>query len=404
MIPLDEAQTHIIDRCPPLPVTSVPLREARGLVTAEGVSSPEQIPPFDNTAVDGFAVRAADTAPAGAEGDGNAVSLSIVGTIAAGAAPTVPVEPGQAIRIMTGAPMPDGADAVAMVEWTSVDGETVTIDRSVSAGDAVRGAGEDLQPGDAVFEPGTELTPGHLGVLASIGRYDVKVGKRPRVGVFSTGDELIEGSQPLQPGQIRDSNRHTLIALAERDGFEAVDLGMIPDDEDKIEAAVRSGAADCDALLTSGGVSMGDYDYVKAVLSRIADMRWMQVAIKPAKPLAFGLMGDTPVFGLPGNPVSSMVSYELFARPGLRSMMGHSQLHRPRVAGVAGQDWRRGPDGKTHFVRVRIDDSGGAYAVVSAGGQGSHQLTAMAGADALAIVPDGDGFATGDAMQFFWVN
>ena len=404
MIPLDEAQTHIIDRCPPLPVTSVPLREARGLVTAEGVSSPEQIPPFDNTAVDGFALRAADTAEAGAEGDGNAVSLSIVGTIAAGAAPTVPVEPGQAIRIMTGAPMPDGADAVAMVEWTSVDGETVTIDRSVSEGNALRRAGEDLEPGDAVFEPGTELTPGHLGVLASIGRYDVKVGKRPRVGVFSTGDELIEGSQPLQPGQIRDSNRHTLIALAERDGFEAVDLGMIPDDEDQIEAAVRSGAAECDALLTSGGVSMGDYDYVKAVLSRIADMRWMQVAIKPAKPLAFGLMGDTPVFGLPGNPVSSMVSYELFARPGLRSMMGHSQLHRPRVAGVAGQDWRRGPDGKTHFVRVRIDDTDGGYAVVSAGGQGSHQLTAMAGADALAIVPDGDGFAQGDPMQFFWVN
>ncbi|MEM7288037.1 MAG: gephyrin-like molybdotransferase Glp [Actinomycetota bacterium] len=404
MIPLDEAQTHVVDRCPPLPVVSVSLREARGLVTAEGVTSPEQIPPFDNTAVDGFAVRAADTEPAGAEGDGRSVSLAIVGTIAAGAAPTVPVESGQAIRIMTGAPMPDGADSVAMVEWTSVEGETVTIDRSVSAGDAVRHAGEDLEPGDPVFEPGTELTPGHLGVLASIGRYDVKVGKRPKVGVFSTGDELIEGPQQLQPGQIRDSNRHTLIALAERDGFEVVDLGMIPDDEEAIEAAVRSGAADCDALLTSGGVSMGDYDYVKAVLSRIADMRWMQVAIKPAKPFAFGLMGDTPVFGLPGNTVSSMVSYEMFARPGLRSMMGHSDLHRPRVAGVAGQDWRRGPDGKTHFVRVRIEGSGGEYAVVSAGGQGSHQLTAMAGADALAIVPDGDGFAQGDPMQFFWLT
>ena len=175
-------------------------------------------------------------------------------------------------------------------------------------------------------------------------------------------------------------------------------------DEDQIEAAVRSGAAECDALLTSGGVSMGDYDYVKAVLSRIADMRWMQVAIKPAKPFAFGLLGETPVFGLPGNPVSSMVSYELFARPGLRSMMGHTQLHRPRVAGVAGQDWRRGPDGKTHFVRVRIDTAADTYAVVSAGGQGSHQLTAMAGADALAVVPDGDGYNEGDAMRFFWVN
>lgn len=404
MIPLDEAQAHVIDRCPPLPVVSMPLREARGLITAERVTSPEQIPPFDNTAVDGFAVRAADTAVAGADGDGASVSLRIVGTIAAGAAPTAPVGPGEAMRIMTGAPMPDGADAVAMVEWTSVAGDTVTIDRSVSVGDAVRRAGEDLQPGDAVFEAGTELTPGHLGVLASIGRYDVKVAKRPRVGVFSTGDELVEGSQPLRPGQIRDANRHTLIALVERDGFEAVDLGMVPDDEETIEAAVRSGAADCDALLTSGGVSMGDYDYVKAVLGRIADMRWMQVAIKPAKPFAFGLIGDTPVFGLPGNPVSSMVSYELFARPGLRSMMGHAVLHRPRVVGVAGQDWRRGPDGKTHFVRVRIDTSDGDHAVVSAGGQGSHQLTAMAGADALAIVPDGDGFALGDAMPFFWLH
>ena len=404
MIPLDEAQAHVVDLCPPLPVVSVALREARGLVTAEGVTSPEQIPPFDNTAVDGFAVRSTDTAGAGAEGDDGSVSLTVVDTIPAGGTPSVPVQTGEAIRIMTGAPMPDGADAVAMVEWTSVDGETVTLDRSVAAGNAVRHAGEDLEPGDAVFEAGTELTPGHLGVLASIGRYEVKVGKRPKVGVFSTGDELVEGSQPLEAGQIRDSNRHTLLALADRDGFEAIDLGMIPDDEDQIEAAVRSGAAECDALLTSGGVSMGDYDYVKAVLSRIADMRWMQVAIKPAKPFAFGLLGETTVFGLPGNPVSSMVSYELFARPGLRSMMGHTQLHRPRVAGVAGQDWRRGPDGKTHFVRVRIDTAADTYAVVSAGGQGSHQLTAMAGADALAVVPDGDGYNAGDAMRFFWVN
>ena len=404
MIPLDEAQAHVIERCPPLPVLSVPLRDARGLVTAEGVTSPEQIPPFANTAVDGFAVLASDTAAAGTEDDGASVSLTVVDTIAAGVAPSVPVQPGQAIRIMTGAPLPDGADAVAMVEWTSVDGDQVTIDRAVDHGHAVRHAGEDLQPGDAVFQAGAELTPGHLGVLASIGRYEVQVRKRPRVGVFSTGDELIEGPQSLRPGQIRDANRHTLIALAERDGFEAVDLGIIADDEDLIEAAVRSGAADCDALVTSGGVSMGDYDYVKAVLSRIADMRWMQVAIKPAKPLAFGLLGDTPVFGLPGNPVSSMVSYELFARPGLRSMMGHHQLHRPRVDGVAGQDWRRGPDGKTHFVRVRIESSPAGYAVVSAGGQGSHQLTAMAGADALAVVPDGDGFAQGDPMTFFWVN
>ena len=210
--------------------------------------------------VHGGAVTVVDHlgAGAGAEGDDGSVSLTVVDTIPAGGTPSVPVQTGEAIRIMTGAPMPDGADAVAMVEWTSVDGETVTLDRSVAAGNAVRHAGEDLEPGDAVFEADTELTPGHLGVLASIGRYEVKVGKRPKVGVFSTGDELVEGSQPLEAGQIRDSNRHTLLALADRDGFEAIDLGMIPDDEDQIEAEVRSGAAECDALLTSGGVSMGD--------------------------------------------------------------------------------------------------------------------------------------------------
>ena len=401
MIPLDEAQAHVLDRCAPLPSAAVALREARGLVTTAAVAANEQIPPFDNTAVDGFAVRAADVAGAS---EADPARLTVIGTIAAGAAPTVPVGEGEAIRIMTGAPMPDGADAVAMVEWTSVDGDTVSIDREVGLGNAVRGAGEDLQPGDAVFESGVELTPGHLGVLASIGRYEVDVVKRPRIGVFSTGDELIEGPQALEPGQIRDANRHTLIALAERDGFDAVDLGMIPDDEDAIEAAVRNGAAECDALLTSGGVSMGDYDYVKAVLARIADMRWMQVAIKPAKPLAFGLMDGTPVFGLPGNPVSSMVSYELFARPGIRKMAGHQELHRPRLSGVAGQDWRRGPDGKTHFVRTRVERSGGTHAITSAGGQGSHQLTAMAGADALAVLPDGDGVGEGERMEFFFVN
>ncbi len=190
----------------------------------------------------------------------------------------------------------------------------------------------------------------------------------------------------------------------ERDGFEAVDLGLIRDDEDAIEAALMAGVADCDAVLTSGGVSMGDYDYVKAVLDRIGDMRWMQVAIKPAKPLAFGLIGAVPVFGLPGNPVSSMVSYELFARPSLRKMMGHPALHRRRLAGHCAGPWPRRPDGKTHFVRALVDLVDGAWQVSSAGGQGSHQLTAMAGADALAVLDDGDGLDAGDAMAFFFVD
>lgn len=370
------------------------------MVTASSVAAAEQIPPFDNTAVDGFALHAADTVGAT---EATPASLTVVGTIAAGDAPTRPVERGEAIRIMTGAPLPDGADAVAMVEWTRTEGDQVLIDQTVELGNAVRHAGEDLEPGDLVFEPGTELTPGHLGVLASIGRYEVDVIRRPIVGVFSTGDELVEGAQQLQPGQIRDANRHTLLALLERDGYEAVDLGMIRDDEALIEDAVRGGVERCDAVLTSGGVSMGDYDYVKAVLDRIGDMRWMQVAIKPAKPLAFGLVDDTPVFGLPGNPVSSMVSFELFARPGLRKMMGHGTLHRERLLGTTAQDFRRRPDGKTHFARVRIERDHAVFRIRSAGGQGSHQLTAMAGADALAILPDGDGVESDAPMEFFFI-
>lgn len=399
MIPLEEAQAYVLGRVGPLEAADVELRAARRLVTAETVTSAEQIPPFANTAVDGYAVLAADTD--GATSDAPAV-LDVVDTLPAGAAPSTPVAAGQAIRIMTGAPLPPGADAVAMVEWTESldDGDRVAIDRPTDQGNAVRGAGEDLQPGDIVFDPGVELTAGHLGVLASIGRYRVRVTRRPRVGVFSTGDELIEGSEPLEPGQIRDANRHSLVALCDRDGFEAVDLGIIPDDEAAIEAALVGAAATCDALLTSGGVSMGDYDYVKAVLDRIGEMRWMQVAIKPAKPLAFGTIGDTPVFGLPGNPVSSMVSYELFARPGLRKMMGHADPHRALLVGRAGAPLGRRPDGKTHFARVTVEVDADGFVLASAGGQGSHQLTAMAGADGLAMLVDGDGAAEGDTVPF----
>jgi molybdenum cofactor synthesis domain-containing protein len=227
---------------------------------------------------------------------------------------------------------------------------------------------------------------------------NVPVYPRPRVGVLSTGDELVDGPVDLRPGQIRDSNRHTLLALVRLAGCEPVDLGLARDDEAVITSVIESGGASCDALVTSGGVSVGDFDYVKAVLDRLGRMQWMQVAIKPAKPLAFGTVGDVPVFGLPGNPVSSMVSFELFARPGLRQLMGfppESAVRRP-VRGVAGAALRRRPDGKTHFVRV-VASTGddGRYRVVSSGGQASNLLRAMALANALAIVPDGDGVDAG---------
>ena len=394
MISLAEARAHVLDRCPGPVVSEVPLADARGLVTAAPVVATGAVPPFANSAMDGFALLAADTV-------GPPADLRIVGTLAAGAVPDVEVCPGEAIRIMTGAPMPPGADAVVMVERTAVsdDGAVVTVAVEVGVGNHVRSAGEDLLPGEEVFASGTTLGPGHLGVLASIGCGSVVAFRRLRVGVLSTGDELVEGPATLRVGQIRDSNRPALLALLEEMGVVPVDLGLVADDEEAITAALLDGVAGCDAVLTSGGVSMGDFDYVKAVLDRIGEMRWMQVAVRPAKPLAFGLVEGVPVFGLPGNPVSSMVSFELFARPALRAMSGHVDLERPRVQARVVGGLQRHADGKVHFGRVVVEYRDGRYLAASAGGQGSHQLTAMATATGLAVLPDGDGVADGDLVE-----
>jgi molybdenum cofactor synthesis domain-containing protein len=355
------------------------------------------VPPFANTAMDGFAVRAADTA-------GAPVTLTVVGTLAAGAAPDVSVGEGEAVRIMTGAPMPPGADAVVMVERTVMaeDGGTVVVEQAAQPGDHVRSAGDDIAAGDDVFPAFTVLQPGHLGVLAGLGFRRVPVFTRPRVGVLSTGDELVDDGRDLKPGEIRDANRATLLALVRQSGFDAVDLGIARDDPDELRAAFRRGADECHAVVTSGGVSVGDFDFVKVVLDELSDgtMQWMQVAIKPAKPFAFGLIGEVPVFGLPGNPVSAMVSFELFARPALRQMAGHPVIDRPRVVAVADDGLPRRPDGKVHLVRVRADyDDDGRFHVRSSGGQASHLLKAMALANALALVPDGDGVEPGGDVK-----
>jgi molybdenum cofactor synthesis domain-containing protein len=371
-------------------------------VIAEDVRAAELIPPFANTAVDGYAVKAVDTAAASAE---HAVSLTVLATLGAGSAFDGEVGRGEALRIMTGAPLPAGADAMVMVEQTRLgtDGSTVEILAPAKANDHVRGAGDDVRPGDLVVPAGTVLTPAHLGVLASLGVTEVTAFPRARVGDVSTGDELDEGPAPLGPGQIRDSNRCTLLALLAEAGCEPVDLGLIRDDEGLIAAAFEAGAASCDALVSSGGVSMGEFDFVKRVLDRVGEMNWMQVAIKPAKPLAFGHVSRKPTFGLPGNPVSSMVSFEMFARPALRQMMGHgtarSTLDRPRVRAIAPDGLPRRPDGRLQFFRVGLHWGASGYEVVSAGGQGSHQLTGMAAANALAVVPDGGGIPPGGEVD-----
>lgn len=404
MIELSEARDYVLAGCRTNETIVVPLNDALGCITAEAIVAAEQVPPFANTAVDGYALIADDTANVPA-------TLRVTGTVRAGmSGADSPVEPGCAVRIMTGAPVPPGATAIVMVEDTegSPEGDVVVVTASAKPGQHIRPAGDDVNPGDPVITVGTELTPAHLGVLATIGVTHIAVVRRPIVGVISTGDELVDDGSPLAPGQIRDSNRLTLRKLLESHGFETVDLGLARDDEQVIEDAMRAGAESCDAIVTTGGVSMGDFDYVKVVLDRIGDMRWMQIAIKPAKPLAFGTLTRSngtavPLFGLPGNPVSSMVSYELFCRPGLRKMSGFSKddLDVGIVQGVLTEPLKRRSDGKTHFARVVCgwDDSSSTYTVRSAGAQGSHHMAAMAAANALAELPDGETLAAGSTVR-----
>ena len=408
MISLEEARRHVLDSCRPLAPERRSLRDALGCVTTEPIVATEAVPPFDNTAVDGYAVVAADTEGA----NDTPVELAVLGVLAAGHATDVPVQRGQALRIMTGAPMPPGADAVVMVEdSTELDGGTrVRLAKTVQPGDAVRRSGSDVTDGELVFPAGTILGPAHLGVLASIGVLDVLVVPPPRVGVISTGDELVEGGRALAPGEIRESNRTMLLGLVARAGAVPVDLGLVRDDEAAITATIARAVETCDAVITSGGVSMGDYDLIKVVLDQMGRMRWMQIAIKPAKPFAFGVLtgpdGDVPVFGLPGNPVSSLVSFELLARPALRLMAGHDQIDRVSVVAVADEPIRRHPDGKLHAVRVHGGfEADGRFHVRTTGPQGSHQLAATAAANALAMVPDGDGVPVGGPVRtiLLWV-
>jgi molybdopterin molybdotransferase len=428
VIPLDDARAVVLAGCRPLAPVRWPLQVADGCVTAESVAAADPVPTFDNSAMDGYGVRAADVADASAEA---AVSLTVVAAVFAGHPVDITVQPGHCVRIMTGAPVPAGVDAVVPVERTSTGqwspdavssesapaapaspgdasppAEVVVFTAPATVGDHIRRAGDDVAAGDVVVACGATLTPARLGVLAGVGRSSVTVHPRVRVGVFTTGDELVDPAWPLAPGQIRDTNRVVLLAMLARDGFEPVDLGRVGDHEAALTAAITNAAACCDALITTGGVSMGQVDLVRVVLDRLGDMHWMQVAIKPAKPFAFGVVGSrrrqVPVFGLPGNPVSSAVSYELLARPGLRRIAGHdlNNLVRPTVTATAVGELRRRRDGKVHFARVvATPGPDGGWTVTTAGSQGSHQLSVMAASNALAVLADGDGVADGETVD-----
>ena len=409
MISLEDARSLVHAATTQLPKVTMARDDVLGMVLACDVVAAEAVPPFSNTAMDGYAVRADDTCGASSA---SPIRLAVIGELAAGAAPLLDVGVGEAIRIMTGAPMPDGADAIVMVERTERDdaNRAVTISAQVAPGDHVRRAGGDVDAGEVVFTAGTVLGAAHLGVLASLDVAQVSVWRKARVGVLSTGDEIV-ASGPLGPGKIRDSNRPMLLAMLREAGCEPVDCGIARDDEQIIFEAISAAVDSCDALLTSGAVSVGDFDFVKVAIERLAAERggayqWSQVAIKPAKPLAFARIAgrdgaSIPIFGLPGNPVSSHVSFEIFARPVLRRMMGYSlTAERQVVACVAARSIPRRTDGKLHLDRVRVwSDDRGVLLCERTGEQASNVLSGMANANGLALLSDGPNIEPGDAVR-----
>jgi len=399
MIPVADARQFVLSACGALAPTRVAVCDGSGRVLAETVRAPEAVPPFANSAMDGYALRATDTVASPAR-------LRVVGVVMAGDDPEVFVSEGEAARIMTGAALPSGADAVCMMERTRVDGEGsfVVVEESVGPGTNVRNAGEDVAAGEEVFGPGTYLGPTHVGVLSSLGVQSVLVHPRPAVGVLSTGDELVMRGGPLAHGKVRDANRPALLAQVGADGFGTVDLGIAGDDGMALAALLEDAASRCDAVVASGGVSVGDRDTVKAVLKQLCGptMRSMQVAVKPARPFAFGVLEatGTPVFGLPGNPVSALISYQLLVLPALRFMAGGTVLDRPRLAAVAEVDLPRRRDGKLHVLRATARAGpDGVLRVRLAEGQASHMLRAMAQSNALALLPDGEGVRSGGLVE-----
>jgi molybdopterin molybdotransferase len=385
LVPFAEARAGVLERLAPLPVREVALADALGCVLATDVAAAEDLPPFANSAMDGFAVRGADLAGAGED---HPVALEIAGEVFAGTGRLPTVSPGAAARIMTGGAMPPGADTVVPVEQTSVEGDSVLVRLDPGPGRFVREAGEDVRRGTVVLERGRALDPAAIGMLASVGRKTVPVHPRPRVMVVSTGDELVDPGEPLGPGQIRDSNSWLLVAQVRSAGADALRCDKLRDDPAALRRGFALAAAEGDLVLTSGGVSVGDRDYTKQVLATLGDVRSFKVAMQPGMPQAFGVAAGTPLYGLPGNPVSCFVVFETLVRPGLRRLAGHpdDRLDRPRVVARLGEPVRS-PAGKVSFLRVRLEVGDEGLLATLTGNQGSGVLSSCVAADGLAVVP-----------------
>lgn len=382
---VDEHLAAILDAIAPVPAVELPVIEARGAVLAEPVTAPVSLPPFDNSAMDGYAVLAADVAAAAADAP---VSLPVIGDIAAGEPAVEAIAPGMCARIMTGAPMPAGADAVVPVEWTDGGTASVRITKSAPPGHYIRRSGEDVTAGQQVLAAGIRLGAAQLGMLAAVGRAQVTVRPRPRVVVLSTGSELREPGSPLGHGEIWDSNSFMLAAAAAEAGAIGIREATLADEPDKVIEAIEDQVTRADAIVTSGGVSMGARDVVKEVLT--GRVTFSKVAMRPGRPQGFGVLGEnTPIFTLPGNPVSAYVSFQVFVRPALRVLQGLPP-EPPALVTAALSAPVTSPAGLRHYLRATLtfDDDEGRYSVAPAGGQGSHQLAALAAANALIVVPE----------------
>ncbi|MBI5144504.1 MAG: molybdopterin molybdotransferase MoeA [Candidatus Omnitrophica bacterium] len=391
MIRVNEASRLILKHARQLNPETVDLTESFGRLLAEDIYSDSDIPLFDNSAMDGYALKSSDTRGASRA---NPKILEVVEDIRAGCLPKKKIRDNQAIRIMTGAPLPDGADAVVMVEYTrKLKGieDLVELYREVRQGENIRRAGEDIKKGTKVIQKGTLLKSSHMGLLASVGKPKVKVSRRPKVAVLATGDEVIDIDERLTKGKLYSSNTYTIYGQILNCGGIPKNLGIAKDRPKELKKKIKNGL-DCDLVLTSGGVSVGDYDLVKDVLAEMGtEMKFWKVAMRPGKPLAFGIIRGVPVFGLPGNPVSSMVSFEIFVRPLILKMLGQEKDDRIEVEATLEEAIEK-RKGLRYFLRAWTQWHNGAYRTRTTGPQGSGILRSMALANSLIILPEDKGY------------
>lgn len=385
LVPVEEARERILAEVAPLQPLELPLQEAEGCVLAADLVAEADIPDFASSAMDGFAVRSSDVAQAG---EGTPVELRIVGRALIGRRPEATVGGGEAVRIATGAPIPAGADAVVPIEDCEVVGDRVRVLRAVPEGKHIRPAGEDVRAGEVLLRAGRRLGAPELGLLATAGFSHPPVHPRPRVVVLSTGDELVPPTQRPEFGQVRDSNAYLLYGALREVGAVPVMAGIVPDDVEQLKEAVFSHLLQADAFISSGGVSVGERDVVKAAFFKRGDVRFYRVAMQPGMPQGFGHVEGKPFFGLPGNPVSVFVSFEVFIRPALRKMMGRRQLFRPEVTARLEADIT-GPRDKTQFARVRVRREPDGWVAAPTGGRGSNLIATVSRANGLAIIPPG---------------